>query len=99
MITEITYVDVVEEILLQIVHMEEEHSVAGFHQNVEKQRKKSWHDRHTKSKHFEVGGLVFMYDSKFFKHPGKLRTHWLGTYIITKITNGGVIKLQMLDGT
>ena len=43
-ITEITYVDVVEERLLQIVHMEEERFVAGFHQKVEKQRKKLWHD-------------------------------------------------------
>ena len=43
-ITEITYVDVVKERLLQIVHMEEERFVAGFHQNVEKQRQKAWHD-------------------------------------------------------
>ena len=40
-----------------------------------------------------------MYDNKKFKHPGKLRTHWLGPYIVTKITNGGAMKLQKLDGT
>ena len=77
MIIEITYVDVVEERLLQIVHMEEECFVVGFHNKVEKQRKKSWHDRHIKRKHFDVGGLVVMYDSKFFKNLQKLRAHRL----------------------
>ena len=38
-ITEITDVDVVEERLFQIVHVEEERLVIGFHQNVEKQKK------------------------------------------------------------
>ena len=97
-ITEITYVDVVEERLLQIVHMEEEHFVVGFHQKFEKQRKKSWHDRQIKRKHFEVGWLVLMYDSKFFKNLQKLRAHRLWPYIVTKITDGGALKLQSLDG-
>ena len=72
-----TDVDAVEDRLLQLIHLEEEHFVAGFHQNVEKQRKKVWHDRHIKRNHFEFGALVLMYDSKFFKHPRKLKTHWL----------------------
>ena len=40
-----------------------------------------------------------MYDNKFFKHPGKLKTHQLGMYIITKIIDGGAVKFQNLDGT
>ena len=98
-ITEMTDVHVVEEILLQLVHLEEEHFVAGFHQNVEKQRQKVWHDRHIKRKHFEVGALVLMYDSKYFKHRGKLKTHWLGPYVFKEITDGGAVKLEKLDGT
>ena len=39
-----------------------------------------------------------MYDSKFFKHPGKLKMHWLGPYVIVHITNAGAVKLQKLDG-
>ena len=38
-ITEITDSDVVEEILFEIVHVEEECFVVGFHQNVEKRKK------------------------------------------------------------
>ena len=33
-ITEMTNVDVMEERLLQLIHLEEEHFVAGFHQNI-----------------------------------------------------------------
>ena len=68
-IIEMTDVDVVEEILLQLIHLEEERFIAGFHQNVENQRQKAWHDRHIKNTQFTVGGLVLMYDINFFKHP------------------------------
>ena len=40
-IIEITDVDVVEERLFQIVHVEKEYFVIGFHKNVEKQRRKA----------------------------------------------------------
>ena len=81
-ITRIRYFDVVEERLLQLIHLEEEHFIARFHQHVEKQRKKVWHDRHIKNKKFSVEGLVLMYNNNFFKHPGKLKTHWLGPYVV-----------------
>ena len=97
-ITEMTDVDVVEDRLLKLVQLEAERVVAGFHQIVENKRKNVWHDRCIKSKHFEVGGLVLMYDSKLFKHPGKLKTHWLGPYIVKEITEGGAVKLEKLNG-
>ena len=40
-----------------------------------------------------------LYDSKLLKHPGKLRTHWLGPYIVNCITDGATVLLQKLDGT
>ena len=43
-ITKLTYVDAVEERLSQLVQLEEEHFVIGYHQNVEKERQKVWHD-------------------------------------------------------
>ena len=98
-ITKMTDVDVLEDILLQLIHLEEERFVVGFHHNISKQRKTVWHDRHIKRKHFEVGSLVLMYDSKFFKHPGKLKMHWLGPYVVKEITDGGAVKLEKLDGT
>ena len=97
-IIEMMDVNVVEEILSQLLQLEEEFFVAGFHQSVEKQRKKACHDQHINRKQFEVRGIVLMYDKKFLKHPGKLKTHWLGSYIVMKIIDGAV-KLQKLDET
>ena len=54
MITKMIDVGVVEERLLQLVHLEEECFVVGYHQNVENQRQKVWHDRHIKNKQFQV---------------------------------------------
>ena len=96
-ITKMTDVDSIEERLLQLIHLEEEHFIAGFHQNVEKQRHKAWHGKHIKNKQFTIGGLVLMYDNKFFKHPGKLETHLLGPYVVKEITDGGAVKLENLD--
>ena len=78
--------------------MEKEIFVELFHRDVEKIREKVWHNIHTKIKHFEFRDLVLMYDSKFFKHPGKMKTHWLGPYLVKEITDGGVVKLEKLDG-
>ena len=80
------------------MQLEEDCFVAGFHQRIEKDRQKSWHDRHIKKKHFQQGDLVLMYDSKFMKHPGKLQMHWLGPYLINSITSGGAVKLHHLVG-
>ena len=97
-IIEMRDVDVVEERLLQLIHLEEERFIAGFHQNVEKQRQTVWHDRHIKNKQFSVGGLVLMYANNFFKHPRKLKTHWLGPYLVKEIVDGGAMKLEKMDG-
>ena len=40
-----------------------------------------------------------MYDSKFLKHPDKIKMHWLGPYVVMHITKAGAIKLHKLDGT
>jgi hypothetical protein len=79
--------------------MEEEWILEGFHQQVQKERDKSWHDRHIKKKTFKEGDLVLMYDSKSLQHPRKLRMHWLGPYYVKSVTDGGIVQLRDLSGT
>jgi hypothetical protein len=62
-----------------LVKLEEDIFIAGFHQQVQKEREKA----------FKQGDLVLVYDSKFIKHPGKFRTHWFGPYEVTHVTEGG----------
>jgi hypothetical protein len=52
------------EILSQLVQLEEDQFVSGFHQQVQKAREKDWHDRHIKQKNFQVGDLVLLYDKQ-----------------------------------
>lgn len=71
--------------------LKEEIFLARFHQQVQEQREKAWHDRHIMLRTFKVNDLVLLYDSKFDKYPGKLKMHWLGLYVIKDITDGGAV--------
>jgi transcription antitermination factor NusG len=71
---------VVQERLEKLVELEEDKFITGFHQQVQKEREKSYHDKHIKKKAFKQGDMVLVYDNKFMKHLGKFRTHWMGPY-------------------
>jgi hypothetical protein len=73
-----------------LVELEEDIFIAGFHQQVQKEREKAYHDRHIKKKTFKQGDLVLVYDSKFIKDLGKFKMHWLRPYDISYVTEGGV---------
>jgi len=46
----------------------------------------------------QVGDLVLLYDSKFLKHPGKLKTHWIGPFILYSVGDCGTFQLRNLQG-
>jgi hypothetical protein len=79
--------------------MGEDRIIEVFHQEVQKERDKTWHDRDIKKKSFKEGDLVLVYDSKFLQHLGKFRMHWLGPYEVKTVTKGGVVQLKYLGGT
>jgi hypothetical protein len=81
--------DAIHERLSQLAELEEDRFITGFHQQIQKEREKAYHDRHIKNKIFKQGDLVLLYENKFIKHPGKFITHWLGTYEIVYVTEGG----------
>jgi hypothetical protein len=98
LLIELTDSGIVEKRLSELVELEEDWFVAGFHQQVQKARKKAWHDRHIKQKKFQIGDLVLLYDNKFLQHLGKFQMHWLGPYVIKFVTNVGVVQLEKLNG-
>lgn len=51
-----------------------------------------------KHKIFQVGDLVLLSDSEFLKHPGKLKMHWLGPFVIHSVTKVGTVQLKNLQG-
>ena len=62
-----------KERLAQLAKLEEERILARFHQQVQKQREKAWHDRPIKLCTFKVNDLVLLYDKKFEKILVKFR--------------------------
>jgi hypothetical protein len=97
-VTQMTDDESIAERVAELMEVEEAIFLADFHQTVEKARQKSWHDRHIKTKTFSQGDQVFLYDSKYQKHPGKLQMHWLGPFIVVEIWESGVVRLVQLDG-
>jgi hypothetical protein len=89
---------IVQERLAQLVELEEDKFIGGFHQPVQKEREKAYLDRHIRKKAFKQDDLVLVYDNKFIKHPGKFRTHWIGPYHIAYVTEGGDVQLKTLNG-
>jgi len=77
-----------EERLTQLTKPKEDMFLDGFHQQVQKDGEKAWHDHHIKLCAFKVKDLVLLYDSKFDKFPGKFQMHWLGPHVIKDITDG-----------
>eukprot|EP00253_Pinus_taeda_P029889 PITA_29889 len=67
--------DIMEERMAQLLDLEEDKFITGFHRQVQKAREKSWHDRNIKQNIFWEGDLELLYDSKFAKFPGKFKAH------------------------
>ena len=90
-LTDMGDIETMNERLLHLVGLEEDHFIARFHQQVQKEREKAWHDKHIKHKTFKIGDLVLLYDSKFMKFLGKFCMHWLGPYQVKHGTSGVVV--------
>ena len=83
---------------MQFFELEEDSFLEGFHQQVQKDHEKAWHDRHIKLFTFENDDLVLLYDCKLTKFLGKFEMHWLGPYVIKEITDAGAVRLVKLTG-
>jgi hypothetical protein len=79
---------------MELQELEETRFLVDFHESVEKERKKYWHDRHIKAKVFVKGDKVLLYDSKYQKHLDKLHMHWLGPFIVVEIQPLGSVRLM-----
>lgn len=67
----IEYHEALECWLAQLMELDEDRFLARFHQQVQKEHEKAWHDRHIKLRTYKVNDLVLLYDSKFNKFPMK----------------------------
>lgn len=71
--------EALEERVTHLEELEEEQFLVGFHQQIQKQREKAWHDHHIKLCTFKVNELVLLYDSKFEFFFGNIQNALVGT--------------------
>ncbi|XP_050387219.1 uncharacterized protein LOC126803454, partial [Argentina anserina] len=70
---------------LQLHELEEIRNEAYDSEMVYKEKTKTFHDRMIRKKHFVVGQKVLLFNSRLRLFPGKLRSRWLGPFVVTNI--------------
>ncbi|KAH9679091.1 protein kinase domain-containing protein [Citrus sinensis] len=59
-----------------------------------KKKTKTFHDRMILRKEFSVGQKVLLFHSKLKLFPGKLRSCWVGPFIVTNVFPHGAVEIQ-----
>ncbi|RVW66955.1 hypothetical protein CK203_064761 [Vitis vinifera] len=70
---------------LNLNEMEELRNDAYINSKVAKQRMKKWHDQLISNKEFQKGQRVLLYDTRLHIFPGKLKSRWIGPFIIHQV--------------
>ena len=74
--------------------MEELRNEANENSKIYKDKIKKYHDKSIIWKNFEVGQQVLLYNSRLHLFPGKLRSRWVGPYIVQKVFPHGAVEIQ-----
>ena len=83
---------------LDLNELEELRNDAYLNSKIAKERSKKWHDQMITCKNFKKGDLVLLYDSKPHLFRGKLKSRWIGPFIIHQAyPNGSVDLLNQKD--
>ena len=59
-----------------------------------KEKTKTFHDRMILRKEFSVGQKVLLFHSKLKLFPGKLRSCWVGPFIVTNVFPHGAVEIR-----
>ncbi|XP_076935011.1 uncharacterized protein LOC143601506 [Bidens hawaiensis] len=59
-----------------------------------KDKLKKVHDAKLRKRTFEVGQKVWLYNSRLKLFPGKLKSKWMGPYVITKVGQFGDVEIE-----
>ncbi|KAJ9543928.1 hypothetical protein OSB04_023635 [Centaurea solstitialis] len=86
--------------LISLHELEELRSLAYENSKIYKEQRKKWHDAHLKEvKLFKEGDKVLMYQTRFKFPPGKLKSRWIGPYVVLKAYPSGYVDLMTERGS
>ena len=81
---------------LQLQELEEIHNDAYESARIYKEKVKVFYDKMISRKEFKVGQKVLLYHSRLHLFPGKLRSRWIGPFIVTNVFPHGAVEIQSL---
>ena len=61
-----------------------------------KEKTKAYHDRMIKRKSFVVGQKVLLHHSRLKLFPGKLRSRWVGPFVVTNVFYHGAVQIKSI---
>ncbi|XP_048426603.1 uncharacterized protein LOC125470890 [Pyrus x bretschneideri] len=81
---------------LQLNELEEIRHEAYENAFIYKEKAKAFHDKMIHSKAFVLGQKVLLFNSRLRLFPGKLRSKWIGLFVVTNVFPYGVVQIQSL---
>ena len=81
---------------LQLQEVEEIRNDAYESARIYKEKTKVFHDKMISWKEFKVGQKVLLYHSWLHLFLGKLRSHWIGPFVVTNVFPYGAVEIQSL---
>ncbi|KAJ8773666.1 hypothetical protein K2173_005912 [Erythroxylum novogranatense] len=82
---------------LQLQELEEIRNDAYDNSKIYKDKTKAFHDQMITKKQFIVGQKVLLFDSRLKIFPGKLRTRWIGPFIVTNVSSYGAVDIKSIE--
>jgi hypothetical protein len=79
---------------LQLQELEELGNDSYENARIYKEKTKLFHDKSITRKHFETGHRVLLYHSRLKLSPGKLRSRWIGAFVVIKTFDHGAVEIQ-----
>ncbi|CAN6583778.1 unnamed protein product [Malus baccata var. baccata] len=81
---------------LQLNELDEIRHEAYDNASIYKQKTKAFHDNMIRGKSFSIGQKVLLFNSRLRLFPCKLRSKWIGPFVITNVSSYGAIQIQSL---
>ncbi|XP_031283172.1 uncharacterized protein LOC116141842 [Pistacia vera] len=81
---------------LQLQELEEIRNDAYESARIYKEKTKAFHDKMIYRKEFKVGQKVLLYHSQLCLFPSKLRSRWIGPFVVTNVFPHGAVEIQSL---
>ena len=82
---------------LQLQELEELRNNAYESSRIYKEKTKFFHDQTISRKQFSIGQKVLLYHSRLKLFPGKLRSKWIGPFVVTNVFSHGAVEIQSLE--